>query len=79
LLEGKKINLRPYKKEDVPLLAKWLNNTDFVGKYFMPVMFPMATFEKAYADPKPDRARFIITTNEGAPAGWIFAFFDKIW
>jgi len=33
LLEGKNVNLRKTEKEDVPLLAEWVNNPEFEGQY----------------------------------------------
>ncbi len=77
MLEGKKINLRPMEKEDVLVFARWMNDREFVGPYFLPVMLPLPAFEKSYAEPSPDSARFIITAKDGSPAGWIAHFLTR--
>jgi hypothetical protein len=33
LLEGKTVNLRIIEKEDLPLLAEWMNTPEFYGGY----------------------------------------------
>jgi RimJ/RimL family protein N-acetyltransferase len=33
MLEGKKVNLRILEKEDLPLIAEWVNNLEFLGEY----------------------------------------------
>jgi len=77
LLIGNKINLRPTEREDVPLLTKWMNDPDFVGQFFLPVMRPQEAFEKHFGDPQPDSARYIIETKDGKPAGWIMHFMTR--
>jgi len=37
LLEGKNVNLRVQEKEDLPLVAEWLNDPEFFG-VFNPLM-----------------------------------------
>jgi RimJ/RimL family protein N-acetyltransferase len=46
LLEGKSVNLRIAEKEDIPLLARWLNNVRFTGDYMsFPDQFPKNQLE----------------------------------
>jgi len=47
MLEGKRINLRLAEKEDVPLLAQWLNDAEFAGDYqHFPDQISKAELEK---------------------------------
>ena len=34
MLEGKNVNLRIREKEDLPLIAEWVNNPEFWGEFF---------------------------------------------
>lgn len=53
MLEGKNVNLRRVEKEDVPLLADWLNDVKFVGEYSdLPTQTTRTQFEKLMFEPK---------------------------
>ena len=48
MLEGKLVNLRAVEKEELPLLAEWFNNPEFVGEYQGLRQFSKSEFEKAF-------------------------------
>lgn len=53
LLEGKIVNLRIIEKEDLQMVAEWLNNLDFFGEHN-----PSARLgQTCRICPKPSRAR----------------------
>lgn len=37
MLESQNVNLRVVEKEDLQLLAGWVNNLEFYGEYFSPL------------------------------------------
>jgi RimJ/RimL family protein N-acetyltransferase len=77
MFKGKKITLRAMEKEDIPTYAKWMNDPEFIGEFFVPVIRPVATFEKNFGEGPPDSAIYIIDTKDGQPAGWIAHFMTK--
>jgi RimJ/RimL family protein N-acetyltransferase len=74
LLEGKTVNLRVIEKEDLPLLADWCNNPDFLGPF---VWFPQASkteWEKRYDSFTRDTKWFFIEKKDGTKIGTVFHF-----
>lgn len=51
-----------------------MNDPEFVGQYFLPVMLSLDVFEKSFSEPSPDGARFVIETKDGQSAGYISHF-----
>jgi RimJ/RimL family protein N-acetyltransferase len=77
LLEGKNVNLRIVEKEDLPLIAEWMNNPEFWGQYFSPIQRTRTQMEKAFEsnslDPLEYR-QFIIEKKDGTKIGGIAHF-----
>jgi RimJ/RimL family protein N-acetyltransferase len=74
LLEGKLVNLRVEEKEDLPLVAEWLNNPDYFGEYNPLMQFSRTELEKRYADKPPEQGWFIIEKKDGTKIGSITHF-----
>jgi ribosomal-protein-alanine N-acetyltransferase len=72
LLEGKNVNLRVVEKEDLPLVAEWLNNLDFFGEYNPLWQMPKADLQKMYDSLSPDETWFFIEKKDGSKVGNIF-------
>jgi RimJ/RimL family protein N-acetyltransferase len=74
LLEGKHVSLRRAEKDDVPLLARWLNDVRFVGSYSdFPTQVSEAELERRMFEPKLPQMEwvdFIIQNKKGASIGW---------
>ena len=77
MLEGKKVNLRIMEKEDIPLLAKWHNDLEFAGEFFMIPQRAIADFEKGFNERSQDSATFIIEEKDGTAVGWIAYFLTR--
>ena len=74
LLEGKNVNLRVTEKEDLPLLAEWLNNPEFFGQYFAPLQRSKAEMEKMLENNPLEMKTFIIEKKDGAKIGLMSHF-----
>jgi RimJ/RimL family protein N-acetyltransferase len=74
LLEGKNINLRVAEKEDIALLAQWLNDSEFQGEYQdFPTQISKAQLEKRISEPLASPMQwvdFIIEKKDGTKIGW---------
>jgi len=75
LLEGKNINLRIAEKEDVDLLARWLNDQDFHGEYQdFPTQLSRSQLEKQIRDPLSSPLQwvdFVIEKKDKTKIGWM--------
>jgi RimJ/RimL family protein N-acetyltransferase len=70
LLEGKLVNLRAMKKEDIPLLVDWWSNPKFWGQYFSPLQRFETKLEKWFED-NPQFWQFIIEKKDETKIGCI--------
>ena len=70
MLEGKSVNLRVVEKEDLPLLAEWRNNLDFIGQYQSISQETMKDLEKQYGE-LTDEKWFFIEKKDGTRIGTI--------
>ena len=77
MLEGKIVNLRIMEKEDVPLMAKWMNDLAFIGEFLIIPQRALSDFEKGFNERSSDSATFIIEDKEGKEAGWIVHFLTR--
>jgi RimJ/RimL family protein N-acetyltransferase len=71
LLEGKTVNLRVAEREDLPLIAEWLNNPEF----FNYAPFPQrsrAEFEKQYDNLSSDSKWFVVEKKDGGKIGFVY-------
>jgi RimJ/RimL family protein N-acetyltransferase len=74
LLEGRNVNLRVVEKEDLPKLAEWLNEPEFLGEYQGLRQASRTETEKILESPlelKP----FFIEKRDGTKIGFIVHFF----
>lgn len=75
MLKGKNINLRVAEKEDVALLAQWLNDPEFQGKYQdFPTQISKSQLEKQISEPLSSPMQwvnFIIEKKDGTKIGWM--------
>jgi aminoglycoside 6'-N-acetyltransferase len=71
LLEGRTVNLRIVEREDLPLIAEWLNNPEF----FNHAPFPQrsrAEFEKHYNNLTSDSKWFVVEKKDGSKIGFVY-------
>jgi ribosomal-protein-alanine N-acetyltransferase len=74
LLEGRNVNLRVLEKEDLPLLADWLNNPEFIGEYTWLPQNSKTEREKWYDSLPSDAKFFFIERKNGIKVGMIEHF-----
>jgi len=74
LLEGKLVNLRVEEKEDMKLVAEWLNNPDYFGEYNPLMQESRTELEKRYDTMSPEMKWFIIEKKDGSKIGSIGHF-----
>jgi RimJ/RimL family protein N-acetyltransferase len=71
LLEGKTANLRLEEREDLPLVAGWLNSLEFQGDYGPVMQLPKPELEKQYEGFSSEMRVFIIEKKDGTGVGVI--------
>jgi ribosomal-protein-alanine N-acetyltransferase len=71
LLEGKTVNLRIAEKEDLSMVAEWLNNLDFFGEYNPLMQMSKADLQKMYENSSPDERYFFVEKKDGSKIGYI--------
>ena len=69
MLEGKNVNLRVLEKEDLPMVAEWLNKLDFFGEYNPLMQMSRADLQKMYDNLSPDEKWFFIEKKDGSKVG----------
>jgi RimJ/RimL family protein N-acetyltransferase len=74
LLEGKNVNLRLEEKEDMKLVAEWLNNPDYWGEYLPLKQQSRTEIEKQYESQLQESKWFIIEKKDGSKIGSIGYF-----
>jgi len=74
LLEGKTVNLRVQEKEDLSLVAEWINDPEYVGAYSSPMQHSKAELEKEFDQSTPDVKWFLIEKKDGSKIGGIGHF-----
>lgn len=74
MLEVKRINIRLAEKEDVPLLAHWLNDVEFAGDFqHFPDQLSKIELERRILEHKLYQTEwidFIIEKKDGTKIGW---------
>ena len=71
LLEGKNVNLRVVEKEDLPLIAEWENNLDYIGEYNPLRQLSKGEIEKNYDKLGSEEKWFLIEKKDGSKIGYI--------
>jgi RimJ/RimL family protein N-acetyltransferase len=74
LLEGKLVNLRLVEKEDLPLVAEWKNNLDYIGEYNPIRQLSKGEIEKNYDKLGSEEKWFLIEKKDGSKIGFIDQF-----
>ena len=74
MLEGKNVNLRVVEKEDIPIVAEWLNNLDFFGEYNPLWQMSKADLQKMYDNLSSDEKWFFIEKKDGTKVGFMHHF-----
>ena len=62
------------EKEDLPLLAEWLNNPEFWGRYFSPLQRSMTEMEKMLENNPLEMKAFSIEKKGGTKIGLVSHF-----
>ena len=73
MLEGKTVNLRVMEKEDLPLLAEWVNKPEFF-EYNPLRQISKAEIEKDFDKSTLEQTGFIIEKKDGSKIGYICHF-----
>jgi RimJ/RimL family protein N-acetyltransferase len=73
LLEGKNVNLRIIEKEDLSLVAGWLNNLDFFGEYDIVMQVSKSDLQKSHENTSSEGRWFwfLIEKKDGSKVGEI--------
>jgi len=74
LLEGKNVNLRIVEKEDLPLLAEWVNKPEVFGEFNPLRQASRAEMEKMRGDGRFEAGEFFIEKKDGGKVGYIWHF-----
>jgi RimJ/RimL family protein N-acetyltransferase len=74
LLEGRVVNLRIEEKEDMRLVAEWVNNPDYFGEYVPLKQQSRTELEKGYDAMSPEVRWFIIEKKDESKIGSIGHF-----
>ena len=80
MLEGNLVNLRVQEKEDLALVAEWLNDPEYFGFYNPLLQVSKTELEKNYGNALPENKWFIIEKKDGSKVGSIGHFLDgRLW
>jgi len=72
VLEGKSVNLRLVEKEDLPLLAEWSNDAEYLGEFILLPQQSRTEWEKRYDNLSPETKWFFIERKDGSKIGTMF-------
>jgi RimJ/RimL family protein N-acetyltransferase len=75
LLEGKNVNLEIIEKGDLPLLAEWSNDAEYLGDYLWLPQQSRTEWEKRYDNLAADIKWFFIEKKDGTKIGTMFHWF----
>ena len=79
MLNGKKVNLKPIEKEDLPILVEWFNDPEFFGEYVPLIQTSKMEMEKTFDNRNSSETKsFIIEKKDGKKIGYI-NHFNVIW
>jgi ribosomal-protein-alanine N-acetyltransferase len=74
VLEGKTVNLRIMEKEDLPLFADWLNNSQIIGEFNPLRQTSKTEIEKDFEKKSFEQTEFIIEKKDRTKIGYIWHF-----
>jgi RimJ/RimL family protein N-acetyltransferase len=75
VLEGKNVNLRVIEREDLPLLAEWSNNPEYLGEFVWLQQQSRTEWEKRYDHLTSDTKWFFVEKKDGTKIGTMFHWF----
>ena len=75
MLEGKNVNLRVIEREDLPLLAEWSNNPEYLGEFVWLPQQSRTEWEKRYDGLTSDTKWFFVEKKDGTKIGTMFHWF----
>lgn len=68
------VNLRVEEKEDLPLVAEWLNTPDVLGEHEGFTQVIRSELEKRYGEAHPEQQTFVVEMKDGSKIGLISHF-----
>jgi len=71
LLEGKNVNLKVAEKEDIALIAEWLNNPEIFGEHNPLVQHSKVELEQWYDQLSAEGKLFFVEKKDGTKVGEI--------
>ena len=71
MLEGKNVKLRIQEKEDLSLIAEWINDPEFMGEYDIIQQVSKTELEKRVTSAPPELKSFLIEKKDGTKIGAI--------
>jgi len=74
LLEGKSVNLRVVEKEDLGLLAEWVNKPEVFGEFNPLRQSSRADMERMRGDGRFEAGEFFIENKDGGKVGYVWHF-----
>ena len=72
MLQGKLVNLKVIEREDLPLLAEWNNNPEYVGGFVWLPQQSRTEWEKRFDGLTSDTKWFFLEKKDGAKSGTMF-------
>jgi ribosomal-protein-alanine N-acetyltransferase len=72
VLEGKNVNLRVINREDLPFLAEWSNNPEYLGEFVWLSQQSRTEWEKRYDGLTSDTKWFFVEKKDGTKIGTMF-------
>ena len=72
MLKGKTVNLRVVEREDLPVLAEWSNNPEYLGEFVWLPQQSRTEWEKRYDGLTPDTKWFFVEKKDGTKIGTMF-------
>jgi RimJ/RimL family protein N-acetyltransferase len=75
LLEGKNVNLRIIERKDLPLLAEWSNNPEYLGEFVWLPQQSRTEWEKRYDGLTSETKWFFLEKKDGTKIGTMFHWF----
>ena len=74
MLEGKNVNFRLAEKEDLALLAEWVNKPEVFGEYNPLHQMSRVDFEKSFDGPHEEKW-FVVEKKDGTKIGFLAHFY----
>ena len=73
MINGERVDLKPFSLEDLEFLYRWNNNPDYAGEYEPPEQATRKELEEWLLEEKPGQRWYIIQTKQGLGVGQLVA------